>query len=579
MPDGSRTRTGCITCRIRKKKCDEQRPVCQACGSRGLTCHGFNAPIPGWCHDKGNWKDARASDEAKTLQRSAETRYKIQRKARSKGTGSNFQELPTLLLQKNERAFQALQAIDSLVPSSVRFPTSGILSASTTNIWQLHPQTIWWDSKIQSLAPGVGSSAHEETRLLMLFLEVIHPITHTFYTLGCSKDRGWMLERLVSTKALHYSALSISACFEYSLTQSLRINDIGICPRVRSLQNLAVRELQPEIDKFALMNNSSIEDFVWAGTRLLDAVVHLKILEIFSMLQGHWEMHHQAARKIINHIELCSTTWNDTLKEQGSVIEAVLSSGTLCDARKRSIEFSISNFIWIDVLAISTFGQRSFHPCAFDYFNLLQSEIIKPQNIMGCQGWIMAAVVRIARLEQWKITNQHQLHTLERNAELTRNDNEIGSELICGIEKLEQKQPHTPINVANEDQRLVSIIWAYGALVLKQVLISNTNSAQPRMDQTYVNLCLEKLEALPTRLIMRTSWPYTIAGCMSCDPSQHARFRGVLTKTLQEAQGPGISWKGLIVMEECRRLQKLKGSRQVDWREAMKSLNARVLLT
>ncbi|KAL4918912.1 fungal-specific transcription factor domain-containing protein [Aspergillus aurantiobrunneus] len=33
-----RSRSGCFTCRLRRKKCDEERPICQACTKHGLRC-------------------------------------------------------------------------------------------------------------------------------------------------------------------------------------------------------------------------------------------------------------------------------------------------------------------------------------------------------------------------------------------------------------------------------------------------------------------------------------------------------------------------------------------------------------
>lgn len=33
-----RSRTGCFTCRLRRKKCDEGKPCCRACKNLGLTC-------------------------------------------------------------------------------------------------------------------------------------------------------------------------------------------------------------------------------------------------------------------------------------------------------------------------------------------------------------------------------------------------------------------------------------------------------------------------------------------------------------------------------------------------------------
>ncbi|KAI9041126.1 Zn(II)2Cys6 transcription factor [Aspergillus affinis] len=40
-PNGARSKTGCKTCRIRRVKCDEARPVCNRCSSTGRKCDGY----------------------------------------------------------------------------------------------------------------------------------------------------------------------------------------------------------------------------------------------------------------------------------------------------------------------------------------------------------------------------------------------------------------------------------------------------------------------------------------------------------------------------------------------------------
>ncbi|KAL4876403.1 hypothetical protein BJY04DRAFT_142027 [Aspergillus karnatakaensis] len=42
----SRSRKGCITCRIRRVKCDEERPHCRRCQSTGRRCDGYVPPPP-----------------------------------------------------------------------------------------------------------------------------------------------------------------------------------------------------------------------------------------------------------------------------------------------------------------------------------------------------------------------------------------------------------------------------------------------------------------------------------------------------------------------------------------------------
>ena len=289
------------------------------------------------------------------------------------------------------------------------------------------------------------------------------------------------------------------------------------------------------------------------------------------MLQGYWEMHHRAARRVLNHLELCvSSKLRNSPEPKTSLAEAAFSSWPIGRERRRSLEFCITSFIWIDVLAISTFGLLSYDPCAFDYLNLLEAETIKPQNVMGCQGWIMAKIVEIVRLEEWKILHHNQKHSSHTGPELFQRDREIAEKLNFGIDELEREYNNRDATSLEEDSRLISILWAYGAQVFRQmVMFDLEHSSQTSIDQTFVNVCLEKLEQLPTRLAMRSSWPYTIKGCMSTGESQHQRFRRILSRTMEEAQPPGIAWKGLIVMEECWKLREIKGNGWIGWREAM----------
>jgi len=52
--DSSRSKTGCYTCRLRRKKCDEHRvgDACQACMRLRIECLGFGAKRPDWMKDR-----------------------------------------------------------------------------------------------------------------------------------------------------------------------------------------------------------------------------------------------------------------------------------------------------------------------------------------------------------------------------------------------------------------------------------------------------------------------------------------------------------------------------------------------
>src|ERR1700761_2546142 len=42
-----RSKQGCWTCRLRKKKCDERRDSCSTCEALAIPCYGFG-PKPDW---------------------------------------------------------------------------------------------------------------------------------------------------------------------------------------------------------------------------------------------------------------------------------------------------------------------------------------------------------------------------------------------------------------------------------------------------------------------------------------------------------------------------------------------------
>ncbi|KAK8847335.1 hypothetical protein IAR55_005192 [Kwoniella newhampshirensis] len=55
-----RAKTGCITCRLRKKRCDETKPICATCSRLGIECLGYGAKRPDWLREKDNAEKAKS---------------------------------------------------------------------------------------------------------------------------------------------------------------------------------------------------------------------------------------------------------------------------------------------------------------------------------------------------------------------------------------------------------------------------------------------------------------------------------------------------------------------------------------
>nr|XP_019008552.1 uncharacterized protein I206_06229 [Kwoniella pini CBS 10737]OCF47333.1 hypothetical protein I206_06229 [Kwoniella pini CBS 10737] len=54
-----RGKTGCITCRLRKKRCDEAKPICATCSRLGIECMGYGVKRPKWLRENDNAKKAK----------------------------------------------------------------------------------------------------------------------------------------------------------------------------------------------------------------------------------------------------------------------------------------------------------------------------------------------------------------------------------------------------------------------------------------------------------------------------------------------------------------------------------------
>ncbi|GAA5938710.1 Zn(II)2Cys6 transcription factor [Sporobolomyces koalae] len=108
-PKKTRTRNGCLTCRARKKRCDEQRPACTGCSRLALECE---------------WEDAERSAIERRERREQRKREKVEnkqrgpvpRKERSVSGAAQLQELGGL---------DALATAGLMSSMAERGPTSG----------------------------------------------------------------------------------------------------------------------------------------------------------------------------------------------------------------------------------------------------------------------------------------------------------------------------------------------------------------------------------------------------------------------------------------------------------------------
>jgi hypothetical protein len=500
-------------------------------------------------HGKRGWKEIMATEEARQLRTIAEVQYKARRR-----NGRN-------ILEEEEAEGPSNQRQSSALTTSGNFPPA--------------PESIWWDGGFCNSLP-IDKPPHEDARLLMLFLEFIFPIQFAFYPMSTATDYSWLISGVCSNKSRYHAALSISACFDASLREPQKIDGIGLSLEVAERQAIASRGLQTIIARFNQPKHAP-RDIIRIGIQILEVMHHLLSLEVFSMLEGVWELHHHATRTLLNTLHTYRTPKSSDQEEATlhlSPLEMALADFSSPETQK-NLEFHVTCVIWIDIISNATFGSPSHIPRHFDYIPYLQTNTLKTQDIMGCHSSVMASIAEITCLADWK-TSQLQTQSLDTK-EFSRQTTSMAARLVNQVQELEQ-QSVLDMTKVEADSRLVTLQFACAAQVYLHVVVYGADRDDPEL-ALHVSRILQNLEALPSKLMIRVNWAFTVVGCMAGQPL-YDRFRGLIGRIAAQKLPLGMSWKGLIVMEECWRLRE---SQQVleadcDWKMAMKSLGSKILL-
>jgi C6 transcription factor Pro1 len=548
---GSRSKTGCWTCRLRRKKCDEETPQCSTCTSRDLFCYGYGEK-PAWMLGK-DWKQVMDMDEAKAIRKGAERAYSQRRKSKKPQT-----ELPW--------------TANVLVFEDPTLSHGGIVDRT------------WADCR-QTLR---DCDYTPDYRYMQMFLDVIFPLQWGFFDLHHRKPgRQWLFDAIIACEPMHHASLGLCLSFESGLKAGYTNGHCDVTPQVRSSRLLALKGLQPHITDIQQKEVPCGPWLLARATRAVAIITFLTSLEIFAEAGGAWDVHQSAAGAVLDMIEtqVAGTVQVPPTAELdaniGSIGQLLASSPPSFETQ--ALEFFVSTYVWADILSEAAHGAWYGKPRVFDYLPLLKRNILDMRSTMGCRNSIMIAIKEVSMLALSPEAEHHQ----------QINDIDALSSRIQDVIREEESVWHA-LEGSEADSCWVTLLHAFAALVYLQVASIHLQAQGPSdHSQEYVKIhenatkCLELLEALPPHLLIRVCWPFTIAGCMAgagdiCDEAQtslyHSRFREVVKRVESAGHVLGFAWKGLIVMEECWKLRKCKPELFWCWRTTMEHMKTRILL-
>ncbi|KAH8912745.1 hypothetical protein BR93DRAFT_922708 [Coniochaeta sp. PMI_546] len=533
---GSRTKTGCWTCRLRRKKCDENIPACSNCVSRNLSCYGYGQK-PAWMLGKESWQQVLDSEEARAIRNGAERSYSHRRQ----------EKMPAVpwsagVLVQDLKDFAWPTHKTSVNPST-----------RPERLWSNNTQTV----RDCNYTPNL--------QYVQTFLNLIFPLQWGFFDLHRQPGRKWLFDMIIASEPMYHASFGLCVSFESGLKAGSTSGQCDVTPEVRASRLHAMRGLQSYI---ADMRGGNLDQSLLPkAIQAVAVVLLLSSLEIFGETEGAWEVHLNAAGTVLDLINKQPLTINSATSScKGSIGHLLASS--MPSFETRALEFFVTTYVWTDILAEATHGMTYSKPRHFDYLPLLREHIIDTRSMMGCHSSVMVVIKEISMFAT-SIRKGQQPEAAD-----------VASTLTIQIQDLIQEAASSSSPSAEgleTDSSWVTLLHAYAALVYLQTVITHEAlSIQSNIQET-VTECLGLLEALPCRLFIRVCWPFTVAGCMAGE-GHHPRFRALVDRVAEAGHVLGFTWKGLIVMEKCWELRRCKPESMWCWRTTMEHMHARILL-
>lgn len=437
-PAKSRSSDGCWTCRLRRKKCDEIRPVCVACSALEIDCLYSDA--------KPDWMDG----AEKQKEKADWLKLEVKRLAAARRERRHMQSL-----ELSMDGLEVTHTADTTLPPTTAAAASVVGSSSAASVGNGTPQDSGSESWMpdhsmpsvasatppSSLGPAQGASPgglnglqvpvhragieERDLSMMMHYLDYTFPFLNPFYKPPIlDGGRGWLLVTMMRNKALFHIALSLSA---YLFSEVLKHGTdahsdckVHSWDSLQAQQQLAVRELQADMQE---LNHRGIQGYLAASGHVMGSVIQLLSFEVAIANTGNWQMHLDAATVLFEQImehhgtgEAGNICWYRVLYQLGEGVVPNLAGEKArpWNADQASLRFFTANLLFFDTLSAAALGRAPrllrFHDhlltvldhCCDDHSTHPSIPHLKMDDFFGVPNWIVQAIAATAALDAWK---------------------------------------------------------------------------------------------------------------------------------------------------------------------------------
>ncbi|CAG8972006.1 hypothetical protein HYALB_00008291 [Hymenoscyphus albidus] len=544
MASRLRSKQGCWTCRLRKKKCDERHPICSTCESLTITCHGYDSK-PDWM-DGGENERAMANSIKQTIKQTSRSRA-------SGKIGSLTSRFQRHIIQQTQSIRPALapRAVVDFEgqpsPASSIGPGSHQDTDTMSNVEGFKVREGSSENEVKARDPRIqrvplSTVSADESILLMHFLDVVFYIQYPMYKSSVHEGgRGWLLSLLLHTRPLYHAALALSAYHRGTILLASRRNANHADVLVEQEKHLAAclsnfqRHIK-HVHQFVEDRNPG------ECLGVLACVVQLIFFEIFINQSDSWQVHLRAATGFV------SEAYSDNLHlgtAQNPLAMDVYSKPPLqpCHDVPTPQEVVIFRFFggvvfWLDVVSCITTG-KSPQILALSTTEPPSSAFNELQAIMGCKNWVMFQIGHIASIHARRTAafmtdysesdEEMRLEAGSILAKLELGTTELGA-MSCGtLNGTDQTNEQllspycTAITTTIQITRLFSFM---GLIYLKWVLIGFHPESEC---MTYITNAMDALKHdTPRHILPAVISPLYVIGCAAREEDKPF-FRDVLS--------------------------------------------------
>ena len=562
-----RSNNGCYTCRLRRKKCDEARPVCAGCETLEITCYSGD--------DKPDWMDGgpKQKEMAERIKAQVKKQASQRRDRKYLEMLENGTKMVTLGADEPPTHNETRRRDVHVFGGSDTEPSGGIESVltppSSNTSGNSPPEIPWHTQNFFRQATQSTDSPDIDLHFIMIYLDYVFPYLFPHYRPSILVGgRGWILDVVQSNKAVYHTVISLASYF-FSIILAGGQEEHAQCVqkvenRLAEQMEMSLHELQKEMR--AITAQHSVTD-PREGLLAMQSIIQMLIFEVTTANKENWKMHLDAAIALFMQILPRPEHWSEVL---AMLFSDRFPPAAMTDGYRRpwstnqaALRFFSAILFHIDIMASLTLGaaprlyrfQASIIPGCQEHESTTTFQSSRPlamEEFTGLYNWVMQMVGDVASLHSWKKV-QAKAGTLSMQELMSRG--KILEEALTStaaasevqIQMFEQQGIHSKISHIVEDTLsqlngavvtkspayvFQNWIWLQATLIHLRLVLYGWQPYEPTTRAMVVKLT-DTLCKLPSASCLRTAaWPFCLAGCLAM-PEDECKFR-------QLADGLGV---------------------------------------